>query len=135
MPLVIGAGQRAEPARRCAGVAELVGAPRRSRRRPPCPRLRAQARERTRADGAHREHHVGVAQAAELGALPRNTPGCREVRVTTWVEPGIRSCLKSSSGIQKEWITSSELRLKRTASPVGTTSGWRPTVPLRGVIP
>ena len=35
---------------------------------------------------------------------------------------GKASRLNRTYGIQKEWITSSEVRLKRTSVPLGTTS-------------
>ena len=59
----------------------------------PVPAAASPGGERAGADRVDGEHHVGVAQPAELGALPGNTPACGRSSVTTCVEPGIASCL------------------------------------------
>ena len=46
-----------------------------------------------RADRMDREHHVGVAQTAELGALPREHARAGNISVTLRSRPGIRSRL------------------------------------------
>ena len=125
---VVGAGDGAEPAGHardpssgCGRDAHGVG---------PVPLLFAHAANCAGVDRVGGEDHVGVTQPAELRALPgEHAPGERRA----WLpgpSPGSRRACSAAPGSRTNGSRQREVMLKRTASPAGTTSGRRPTVPL-----
>ena len=72
--------------------------------------------------GDHAHPHVGVGQAAELGALAAVHAGLVGLdRAAGDSRPGTASLLPLSAGIQNEWMTSRDGDGERDGSPAGIT--------------
>ena len=84
--------------------------------------LRDPAFEVVRGERDDPHAHVGVGQAAELGALAPVLAGVRRPGGSTGcTRPGTASRLPLSFGIQNEWMTSREVMLRCTGRPAGMT--------------
>ena len=77
------------------------------------------------------EDHVGVLEAAELGALSAVAARARRPGATMWfVVPGNWSVFTWSCGTQKLWITSALSSFTRIVSPTGMWISLAVTAPL-----